>query len=232
MLKSIWKAIRLAFCLTAFITLTSSYSIGAPSVLVVAWPSTNSQTTAWKLGLNLMRCSADGSKRIADLSHHILFGSDDSVVALVEIPDDSAKPNRLLVIDRQTFAIITNITITGEDSLGERELPVENLLAVQSTNYAVYFPTFDNDFGHQGFSFAEVSWKTGKVRQFPASRSRDHLAGDISDLISIPSGFAVMNGIIGTIDLYDATTQKKFLTLHTKGDESHTIQTVGLRLDF
>jgi hypothetical protein len=229
MLKSIWKAIQLAFCLTALISLASTYAIGAPSVLVIAPPSTNSQTATWKL----MTCSEAGSKRIADLSQNTLFGSDDSVVALVELSDDSAKPNRLLVIDRQTFAIITNITIIGGDSPPGRMLQVENLVSVQSTNYTVYFPTYDY-VGHHGFGFAEINWKTGKVRQFPASRPQDNLAGDIVCLISIPSGFAV-SGFLNTIDLYDATTQKKVLMLREEGNDyswqfrrMYYVPTIGL----
>jgi hypothetical protein len=109
--------------------------------------------------------------------------------------------------------------------------PVENLVAVQSKNFAVYFPTFDYD-GLRGFGFAEVNWKTGKSRQFSASSLKG--IGDTVHLISIPSGFAV-SSFHNTIALYDATTQKKVLMLQEKGDDyswqfrrMYYVPTIGL----
>lgn len=149
---------------------------------------------------------------------------DDSTLALV---DSSTNGHRLLVIDRQTSAIIANTTITGVTP-GARKQPVENLVAVQSKNFAVYFPTYDDQ---HGFGFAEVNWKTGKARQFPPVTKG---VGDTVDLISLPSGFAV-SGFRNSIALFDAVTQKQILILKEKGDDyswqyrrMYFVPTIGL----
>ena len=197
-----------AICLTVLLSLTSSHATSAPYVLIVA-PQDIPEPGAGNR--QLVKISPEGRIKIADVSYATLFGMDDSTLAFV---NSFTNENRLLVIDRQSPKIISNTTIT-EVMPNRRHQSVENLVAVQSKNSAVYFPIFDYG-GHHGFGFAEVNWKTGRVRQFPAAPPKGF--GDTLNLISLPSGFAV-SSFGNMISLFHTETKKQILKLPEKGDD-------------
>jgi hypothetical protein len=155
-----------------------------------------------------------------------VFGTDDSTLVLVNLFTDE---NRLLVIDRQSLKIVSDRKLSGI-SPGHRMQSVEDLVAVHSKNSTAYLQTLDSE-GHRGFGFAELNWKTGKVREFRASSPKEF--GDIVHLISLPAGFAVGN-FRNSITLFDATTQKH-LKLQEQGDDyswmkrrMYYVPTIGL----
>ncbi len=203
-----WRVISSAVCLTVFLPLTSRGAPRGQHVLLVA----PQDITRSGIGARqLVNFSPEGRTNIADISTHTLFGTDDSTVVLV---DSSTKANRLLVIDRESLKVIANTAINGVRP-DLRMQSIEEFVAVHSKNFTAYFPTFDYE-GHRGFGFAEVNWKTGKVRQFPASSLEG--IGDPVHLISLPSGFAV-SGFGNTIGLFDAGTRSQVLLVHEKGDD-------------
>jgi hypothetical protein len=218
-----WRACW-AVCLTAFVPLTLSHAATTPYVLIVAPQDTARPGVGNR---QLVKFSAEGRRVIADQSGYTtMFGMDDSTLVLV---NSFTNENRLLVVDRQSLKIVSDRTLTGV-SPGQRMQSVEELIAVHSKSSTVYLQTLD-DKGHRGFGFAEVNWKTGKVRQFPESSPREF--GDIVHLISLPAGFAVSN-FRNSITLFDATTQKH-LKLQEQGDDyswmkrrMYYVPTIGL----
>lgn len=187
--------------------LTSGSAANVPYVLIVAPQNTNTDGTRLR---QLEKISQGGREKIADISHYsTLFGVDDSTLALVNTFTNEI---RLLVIDRKSLKIISNLEIYGVTP-SQRQQTVESLVAIQSKNFSVYFPTFDPE---QRFGFAEVNWKTGMVRQFPKTSLKG--IGDIVHLVSLPSGFAV-SGFGNTVALFDTDTQKQVSLMQEKGDD-------------
>jgi hypothetical protein len=174
-----------------------------PNILAIAGPAgTNAPG-------KLVSISANGRREIAELSGHVLFGSDAETVAFLQTPFvGSRSGSRLLVVDRKTFAVIADQNVTGfvPDNMIATDA---SMLAVHSKESIVYIPVFD---GHD-FGVVEANWKTAAIRVLNMPFAGGARRYEMAPLHPVPSGILVERGPFYT--LFDPMTQTAVLDLQS-----------------
>ena len=202
--NAFWRAIWCAVGLTVLMPLASSAASSEPGVLAIAPPDTNSSTAARKL----VNISPGGSKEIAELSGHVIFGTDEDSAAFLELDGRGSAGGRLLVIDRKTHTVIADTNLPGVHSIPLKVLTADQA-AVRTQGATVVVQIVDE----HGFGFIEVNWKTGKVIRMP-----DDPKGYPVAWIPLPSGF-----VVSTFDetaAFDASTHDPIVRISGRGDHS------------
>lgn len=215
MRKSLWKAVWSGVCLTTLISvaLGQTGNSSAPTVFAISsWAS--SGTNASRMLVNI---SPDGIKKIAELSRAVLYGMDDDTMAFLQMASNASRnPNRLLVVNRKTSAIIADRNLKNfQDGFYPVMWKVGDtgLLAVRSEDSTVYIPLFN---GHS-FTVAEANWKTGETRPLSAPTAKGAERWEITALYSVPPGIVVQRGPYFT--LFDPANGATVLALNNAGPD-------------
>jgi hypothetical protein len=170
----------------------------APKILVIA-PSTAGSTNASR---KLLCITSDGIREIADLSGHVLFGSDDKTAAFLQTPANGPHSgSRLLIINRDTLDVIVDRVVQGLAPMTTKALSA-GWLAVQSKESTVYFPEFATNL----FAVGEANWTTGAGRTLDLAVAEGSERYEITALYLVPSGIAVGRGPF--LAIFDPAAQR------------------------
>src|ERR1700722_16476846 len=107
------KLIRIIFCLassclTVFFSLNASHAVETHGVLIITPATTNSPGALRKL----VCFTSNGSKEITTLIGNVMYGMDETNIAILQTPRSDLKAGaRLLIIDRRTFTVITDTNV-------------------------------------------------------------------------------------------------------------------------
>jgi hypothetical protein len=148
-------------CMAALTSAPSIYAGTAPSVLAIAPPDTNKTGTSGRL----LSFTQGGRKEIAEFSGQTYYGNDENVAAFLELNGIRKPGLHLLVVDRQSSAVLADKSFPGPDGFfpSLTKSTIADRLAVRSEDSSVYFDTLNSN----GFGIGEINWKTEKVRQLP-----------------------------------------------------------------
>jgi len=183
----------------------------------------------------LVSVTQSDHKNIADLNSKLLVGGDRSTLSFLELADTNMPTDwRLLTLDRASSTLLAD-TLLHNVTPAPRIQTVECLMAVESNQTKVYFPTIDFK-GHR-FGFAGADWNTGEVQV----RTPYEGMGNVSEFIPLPKGFAIRFSDSSkpfpqpTVALFDAMGQgMRLVPLAEKYSDSSKISqliflpTVGL----
>jgi hypothetical protein len=200
----------------ALMLLTALGSMEAPcepSVLMICPPSPTNLLSAREL----VNFSEHGRKVIAELSGHVVYGTEEDAAAFLQTPGNGPATNRgshLVVIDPKTSAILADENVSGFTPGYFKAITV-NKMAVRPKEFTVYVSTFEN----REFNVEEVNWKTGVAHRLPLPVPGMARHWEITSLFTIPYGIGVARGPMLT--LFDTTTQTpgSVLTLPHGPDE-------------
>lgn len=213
MRKSLCKAFWFVVCLTTLMSLALGQTgkPNAPRVFAISSPAP-SGTNASRM---LVSVSPDGIKKIAELSRAVLYGMDDETVAILQMSSNASRnPNRLLVVNRKTSAIIADRNLNNFQN-GFHPVVMKLLdadcLAVRSEVSTVYIQLFNG----RSFAVAEVNWKTGEIRPLSVPTAKGAERWEITALYSLPPGIAVERGPYFTI--FDPANGATVLALNNAG---------------
>jgi hypothetical protein len=161
----------------ASISMNSNSTYALANVFLVTSPKSTPQ---------LLAVSESGTQKLAELSKaNVLYGQNASQLAILQSPGEHQDGTRLIVLEKETARTLVDTNIMRIKPQNRMKL-VENIVAIDSKSFTVYFPSEGSR-----LHFAAVRWESAAAQTLPIVES--DIVRTFFDFAAFPSGFAVMD---------------------------------------